>query len=222
MVIAVRSPRRGVAKKESPLATDSRKLAAVVRQNPDRLRSVIEGVSSSDTCEKYRAVKTLKFLSEDAPEILYPYWNELLGLLDHDSAFIRWDAMRMIANLAHIDHENRMPRALDRLLKPIGGHEMVGAANAIQAAAIIAQVRPELAKRIVPSILDVERAVYKTPECRNVVIGHALTALNGCFEQIGSAQEAVLRFAKGQLKNPRASTRRKAGTFLKRNSALKT
>ena len=57
---------------------------------------------------------------------------------------------------------------------------------------------------------------YKTDECRNVAIGHAIRALGRFFDAIPE-QAPVVRFVRAQLENPRASTRRKAQEFLKRH-----
>jgi hypothetical protein len=100
------------------------------------------------------------------------------------------------------------------------GREMIGAANAIVAAANIALAKPHLADRIVKEILKVERASYQRPECRNVAIGHAIKSFDRCFRHVGN-KRPVLAFVKRQLENPRPATRRKAERFLKRWAAPK-
>ena len=101
------------------------------------------------------------------------------------------------------------------------GPEMIAAANIIGSAPKIARAFPDLADRIKDEILKVQKAKYKTPECRNVAIGHALTALNSFYDLI-TEREAVLNFVKKQLKNSRQPVANKAGKMLHFLSSGKT
>src|ERR1019366_5544973 len=113
------------------------------------------------------------------------------------------------------EHEDTVEPMLDRFLAPISGKEMIGAANAIAAAASIALAKPRLADRIVEEILKVERATYATPEGRNAAIGHATKSLDKLLGQV-KKRRAVLAFVTRQLDNPRKATGKKAEKFLKR------
>ena len=95
---------------------------------------------------------------------------------------------------------------------------MIGAANAIVAAANIALAKPHLADRIVKEILKVERASYRTPECHNVALGHAIKSFDRLFHHVKN-RRPVLAFVTRQLDNPRPATRKKAERFLKRWAA---
>jgi hypothetical protein len=90
---------------------------------------------------------------------------------------------------------------------------MVTAANSIIGSAKIARTHKHLANRIVRAILQVENAKYQTDECRNVAIGHAITALGVMDMEIRRSRD-VVKFVKRQARNPRAGTRRKAELFL--------
>jgi hypothetical protein len=92
---------------------------------------------------------------------------------------------------------------------------MITAANTIAGAALIAAAHPQLAPRIVRAILRVESARYQTDECRNVAIGHAITAL-GTLGPEARQSKAVVSFVRRQLANPRPAARKKAEAFLKR------
>jgi hypothetical protein len=96
---------------------------------------------------------------------------------------------------------------------------MISAANALRGSALIGVAKPHLVKRIVQRIMCVERANYATPECRNVAIGHALSAL-GVLADLLPDQRAARLFAARQLGNPRAATSAKARKFLKSKGAL--
>ena len=181
----------------------------------EQIDSLFEGLGSQTARVKYGAAKALKMVSEQAPELLYPRWDSLVRLLENDNAFLRWGATKILGNLAVVDHENKFDLVFGRFFAPITGQEMIGAANAIAAAASIALAKPHLADRIVKEILKVERASYATPECRNVAIGHAIKAFDRLLGHVKN-RRPVLAFVTRQLDNPRPATSKKAGTFLKR------
>jgi hypothetical protein len=87
------------------------------------------------------------------------------------------------------------------------------AANVIRGAGNIAAAKPQLADAIAREILKVEQAEYGTAECRNIAIGHAIQALDRCFDGI-KRKEPVIRFVERQAGNPRNATRKKAEKFL--------
>jgi hypothetical protein len=91
---------------------------------------------------------------------------------------------------------------------------MITAANIIQAGARIAQANWRLAERIAAEVLKVARARYRTPECRNIAIGHAILALGNILPLLPDP-ELVAQFVRKQTKNARPATRKKAQLFLK-------
>ncbi len=154
-------------------------------------------------------------LSEQDPELLSPRFDFFAGLLDSDARILRWNASRIVGNLARADHAGQIEPLLDHFLAPIRGREMIAAANTIQGAAAIALAKPHLSGRIANEILKVRRARYATPECRHIAIGHAIQALDRFFEHI-PYKRPVLAFVKSQQESPRPATRRKAQKFWKK------
>lgn len=74
---------------------------------------------------------------------------------------------------------------------------------------------PHLADTIARHILKTEQGTYATPECRNVALGHAITALESLLPMIAS-KHAIRLFVSRQLDNTRPATRKKAERFLRR------
>jgi hypothetical protein len=172
------------------------------------------GLESGKPRIRYGAAKALRQCSDQDPAQLYPHIDRFLALMDGDNTFLRWGSQRILGNLAAVDCDRKLESALDRILAPISQHEMIGAANAIAAAAQIACADPILADRIATALLKTDRAEYATPECRNVAIGHALRALDLFFAHVRNRRR-VLSFARKQLDNPRPATRKHAEHFLK-------
>jgi hypothetical protein len=178
------------------------------------IEELLLGLDSSDPCIRYGAAKALRQCSEQDPGEVYPHFDRFLALMEGDNAFLRWGSERILGNLAAVDCDNRFERVLDRFLAPIRGHEMIGAANVMAAAAQIACAQPHLSDRIAREVLKVSHARYAKPECRNVAIGHALRSLDQFYPHLRN-KRPVLAFARKQLANPRPATRRHAERFLK-------
>ncbi len=178
------------------------------------------GFNAKSPAVKFGSAKALWLAAEKAPEAVYPLFDFLVSQLENPNSILRWNATRALACLAPADRENKLDSVLDKYLSPIPGPQMIAAANAIAGAPEIALAKPYLADRIARAIMGVRNATFKTDECRNVALGHAIEALGRFFDAIRD-QAAVIEFVRGQLENSRASTRRKAQEFLRRHAGWK-
>jgi len=200
-----------IARKE----TDMEKTVDKVMKKPELLSEVFEGLGSDKARIKYGCVKVLRLISEKKPEILYPRMDFFSDLLDSDNNFLKWGAIHTIANLVAADSERRFEVIFDKYFAPIPGPELIPAGNVIGGAAKIALAKPELSDRIAKEMVKVEKAKYKTTECRNVAMGHAIKSFDLFFDQIKD-KEPVIKLIKKQLKNTRNATRKKAERFLRK------
>jgi len=183
--------------------------------SPEEVDALCDGLASPQPPTRYGSAKLLLLLSGQDPGLLYPRFDFFARLMEGEARVLRWNASRILGNLARADGEGRIEKLLDRYLAPITGSEMIAAANTMQGAAEIARAKPHLADRIAKEILKVSRAHYATPECRNVAAGHAIRALDRFFEHV-QKRKPVLAFVESELANPRPATRNKAARFLKK------
>lgn len=190
-------------------------LCAQLARRPAAIRDALEILRTESSSKKFPCAKALLLLAEKQPRKIYPFFDESAALLRHPNNIIQWTALRLVAALAAVDTKHKLDGLLADYLKPIAGPAMITAANAIIGAARIAQARPEWGAPIMAAILGVTRARYQTTECRHIVIGHALLALESLGRTV-MLRPDVLRFVRRQLKNPRPATRRKAEHFLQR------
>ena len=174
------------------------------------LRSALDGLSLPGT-GKFQTAKALVSLSETAPEAIDPFFDVFAGLLDDGNNIIKWTAFQIIANLAAVDRQGRIDAIIDRYLAPIAGPVMITAGHAIQGSARIAATHKHLTDRIVRAILGTERARYKTDECRNIALGHALKALGATSDEVRRSPE-VTAFGTGRSKTPDPQPARKPNT----------
>jgi hypothetical protein len=192
------------------------KMADLAVEQRTLLPALLEGLDAAEAPVKFGCAKVLRLMSEKEPAILYPHVDLFIGLLQSENAFLHWDAIRIVANLAAVDERGRIDQIVSDYLEPIRGSVMITAANTIQSAATIALAKPALADTIARAILKVQWAKYQTDECRNVAIGHAIESLDRFFDRI-NLQKEVLEFVRRETNNSRNATRKKAVEFLKKH-----
>jgi hypothetical protein len=191
-----------------------------VISKPEEIAELIEALKIEKRAVKFSYEKVLRGVSEKKPELVYPYFDVFVDLLDSDNSFLKWGAIITIANLTAVDKKKKFEAVFDKYYGPIAGPAMITAANIIGSSAKIALSKPELTQRITREILKVEKAKYQSrgklsPECRNVAIGHAIDSFDKLFEQIDD-KKAVLAFVKRQLKNTRKPVAKKAERFIRK------
>jgi hypothetical protein len=201
----------------SQKASDKEAIAAKVIAQPELLSEIIEGLNSDQANIKYGCDKILRIISQKAPALLYPQFDFFANNLNSENNFLKWGAIHILANLAAVDAENKFARIFDKYFAPIPGPVLITAANVINGAAKIALAKPELTERIAQSLLQVEKAKYKTAECRNIALGHVIKSVDEFFDQIKD-QEPMIKLIRRQLKNSRNATRKAAEKFVKKNT----
>jgi hypothetical protein len=189
-------------------------LARRAIQEPRLVLVILGGLDADKPRVKYGCAKALRLIGELRPDVLYPYFDLFVRLLDHGNKIMQWEGVIVLSHLARADVDDKFPAVFAKYFSPIPGPVMITAANVIQGGARIAQARPTLADRIAGEILKVGAARYRTPECRNVAIGHAIVAL-GAMRPLLHRPAAAVRFVRRQLKNSHPATRKKAERFLK-------
>ena len=199
-------------------------VGAIVKRvinKPEEIAELVEALKVEKHAVKFSYEKVLRLVSERRPDLIYPYFDVFEDLLDSDNSFLKWGAIITIGNLAAVDDQKKFEAIFKKYFAPIAGPAMVTAANIIGSSAKIALARPELTQRITREILKVQKARYArkgkpSPECRNVVIGHAIDSFDKFYRQIDD-KKAVISFVKRQLKNTRKQVVKKAERFIQKH-----
>ena len=210
-----------IAKELGRKGADAAKIARHVLKKPEYIENLIEGLKAPKGSLRFGYEKVLRLISEQCPDLVYPYFDVYKELLDSDNSFLKWGAILTIGNLAAVDSDKKFEKIFTKFYRPVTGPVMVTATNIIGSSAKIVLVKPELTDKITNEILKVEKAKFErhgssSPECRNVALGQAIDSFGKFFEQIDN-KDAVIKFVKRQLKNTRKSVVKKAETFLKKN-----
>jgi len=189
-----------------------------VRENPDLLPEVLNGVSSSKAAVRYGCAKVLMDLSQEQPERLYPYMDSFLALLDSKYRILVWNAMAIIANLATADEDKKFDAAFNKYYGFLNDEYMVTVANVVGNSAKIALAKPYLVQRITSELLKVENTSttpHLTEECKRVIAEKAIESFDLFFDRI-EAKDKVISFVKRYQNSSRRSLKVKAVSFLKK------
>ncbi|HEY5913721.1 MAG TPA: hypothetical protein VJA21_24295 [Verrucomicrobiae bacterium] len=188
-------------------------LASRAQKDGRLLKDIFDGLDSDEARIKYGCAKALRLIAIRHPNRFYPHFDRFVQLLDHKNKILQWEGIIVLSYLAQVDVDDKFGPVFRKYFSPISGPVMITAANVIGGSARIARARPILADRIASEVLKAKTACYATPECRNVAIGHAITALGEMFDLLRSPAP-VVRFVRSQLRNPRPATRKKAERLL--------
>ena len=196
-------------------------VAEVIR-NAAILPVLFEIVLTETSGIKYTCSKIIRMVSEQKPELVYSYFENVALCLRHPNSFIKWDGILALSNLAAVDREDKFGAIYEDYFGLIRDPQMITASNVIGNAWKIVFARPEWENDITARLLEVPGIMYMykgepSPECNRIVCGHVLACFGHYFERSAS-QAAMIRFAEGQLGNSRKAVAKSAEKFLKSHS----
>ncbi len=186
------------------------------------LNSLFQIVLTETSSIKYVCTKIIRMVSEQKPELIYPYFEDIFKWLHHKNSFIKWDGILILANLSAVDHEDKFGEIYQDYFALIQDPQMITAANVIGNAWKIVLAKPELESYITRRLLEVPKIIYMnkgepSPECNCIVCGQVLECFDHYFDFSGN-QAAMIHFAEEQLGSHRKAVAIKAEEFLRRHS----
>ncbi|HNZ09190.1 MAG TPA: hypothetical protein PLI88_07495 [Bacillota bacterium] len=190
--------------------------------NTTTLSSLFEIVLTETSSIKYVCTKIIRMVSEQKPELIYPYFEDISKWLHHKNSFIKWDGILTLSNLLAVDYEDKFGVIYQDYFALIQDPQMITAANAIGNAWRIVLAKPELESYITRRLLEVPKIIYMnkgepSPECNCIVCGQVLECFEHYFD-FSKNQTAMINFAKGQLGSRRKAVAKNAEEFLRRHS----
>jgi len=171
-------------------------------------------LSSEKPSVKYCCAKECIRVSAADPGKIFPQLDLFAGFLDGENHVMKWTATKVIGNMAAADKKNKIDAYIPVFIKMLGCGEMITAANAIGALAVIAKNKPCQRERILTELLEVENGEFYnkgsiSPECKNIAIGHVITAFEGFKDEL-ARDNRVKKFLKKQAGNSRNAVKKKA------------
>lgn len=188
-------------------------------EHPAGLSLLVELVMTETTSLRYLSTKIIRMVSEEKPELVYPYFDDIAKWIHHENSFIKWDGILILSNLSAVDRDDKFKGIYGEYFDLIGDPQMITAGNVIGNAWKIVLARPELEHDITRRLLEVPDRVYlnkgePSPECNRILCGQVLKCFDHYFKKAGD-QESLLRFAEDQLTCSRKSVAKKAERFLR-------
>jgi hypothetical protein len=180
---------------------------------PDLLR----GTGSSKATVRYGCGKVLMDLSEKHPDMLYPYMDSFIELLENEHRILKWNAMAIIANLTKVDVDLKFDANFDKYYGFLSNEYMVTVVNVVDNSAKIAIEKPYLTQKIISELLktqNLELTPHLTDECKLVIAEHAIKTFNIVFDQI-EAKDRILSFAQKHTNSSRVALREEAQKIIK-------
>lgn len=197
-------------------------LAAEVMEDTATLPVLFEIVLTEKSGIKYVCSKMIRRISEQKPELIYPFFEDVVKWLRNPNSFIKWDGILALSNLAAVDREDKFTVIYQDYFALIRDPQMITASNVIGNAWKIVFARPEWESDITARLLEVPGITYlnkgePSPECSRIACGHVLECFD-CYYDCSENQEEMIRFARGQLGNSRKAVAKNAEKFLKKHS----
>src|SRR4030042_1475427 len=75
--------------------------------HPQRIPKLIEGVRAPKGTLRYGYEKVLRLVAERRPELIYPWFDVFVGMLDCDNSFLEWGALLTLGHLAPREAEGQ-------------------------------------------------------------------------------------------------------------------
>jgi len=190
--------------------------------SPDSIPQLFELFYSKKGTIRFRCEKIIRLISEERPEIIYPYFDKIASLLESDNNILKWGAITIISNLASVDAENKFEKIFNKYFTPITKKQMITASNIVKNSWKIAMAKPSLVEKISIELLKAEKTAYEnkgepSPECNSIVYGNAIDSFSKFYGKIKN-KKPVLDFIKRQVNNTRSAVSKRAEKFIQKHN----
>ena len=182
------------------------------------INKLLDGVSSTDIKVKYKSLKSLKIISEKSSQKLYSEIDFFIKLLKHKNNIFKWSAMDIISNLASVDSKNKISKIFKEFYGFLDSGNLVTAAHVVDNSWKLCNAKPKLFSKITNELLNVTKLPLPTKECRNILIGKAITSFSKYLDKVEAKDsKRIIDFVKKHKNNSRNATKIKAEKFLNKN-----
>jgi len=180
-------------------------------------QKLVQGLTAKSDVFRYNCVRVLQELSTGNPDTLYPYWDDLVPLLDSPNAYHRTTAVLLLANLTGADVDRRFVSLLDRYFERLDDEKIVTARHLVKALPAITASYQDLIPTISARLLCVEDTHHAEGR-KDLLKGDVVEAFEVLFDHVPD-KKSVLAFVEAQLGSSSPRTRKAAKAFLGRHAA---
>lgn len=193
-----------------------------VEIEPLFLEKMIEIIKLNRKSEKYFCDKVIRMTSERNPLLVYPYFDDMVQLMNSSNHFIKWGSIITLSNLISVDDKFKFESIYETYFDLINSDSMITACNVIKQSWRFVHMHKEFDDDMTKRLLQVKDNIYYyqeqiSPECKSLVIGAVIDSFSNYFE-ISNKKKDMLAFVKSETTNQRPSVAKKAIKFLEKHT----
>lgn len=119
----------------------------------------IDKLKGKDTKTAYKNLLDLEILSEES-NVLYPYFEVFVSMLDSDISYIRVRGFRLICKLSKWDKENKIDKIIDKLLLELDDSKPTAVRQSLKALNYLLLYKVELSNIIEKYLKNINYKKY--------------------------------------------------------------
>ncbi len=180
--------------------------------------AIVEGSFEKNETVRYNCSRVLFRAINHEPRLFYSYWDHFAKMIRSQNGFHRAVAAQAIASLVPVDTDCRLDPLLGRYLRLLDDPSVMVSHYFIETLDGIYRARPDLQKRILTTLLSIDRTSHPLPR-KELLKADILMVLDRLFEGL-SAQERKrsVAFAEAAIESDSGKTRKAAKSFLATHS----
>jgi len=190
---------------------DPKDYAKKIIKKPDLIKQYLEGFLSKNETYRYNCFKVIFIVSEENPDILYPYWEFFENHLRSKNNYHKMSAVLIIANLTSVDKEKKFERLFDEFYGYLKSEKTIISIYIVKSSGKIAKSKPHLINKITKILLNIEK-IHPGKQIE-LVKSAVIESFSDYFKKIENKKE-VIAFVKKQTNSSSPKTRKIAKDFL--------
>ena len=190
---------------------DPKDYAKKIIKKPDLIKQYLEGFLSKNETYRYNCFKVIFIVSEENPDILYPYWEFFENHLRSKNNYHKMSAVLIIANLTSVDKEKKFERLFDEFYGYLKSEKTIISIYIVKSSGKIAKSKPHLINKITKILLNIEK-IHPGKQIE-LVKSAVIESFSDYFEKIENKKE-VIAFVKKQTNSDSPKARKIAKDFL--------
>ncbi len=124
------------------------------------MKDKIQDLRHKDNGVAYKTLLELEAITVDSNE-LYPYFYDILKMLNHENTFVRARGFRMICALAKWDKNNLINKNIDMILSELDDPKGTSVRQCLEKIYLILKYKKELTNTIIKKLNSLNLENYK-------------------------------------------------------------
>ncbi len=193
---------------------DIEKMAERAIEDKNVISEVVDGLTVKNEGYRYNCSKVLHVIGQKQPESIYPYWDNLVALMDSKNGYHRMSAVNHLASLAAVDTENKFEKIIDKYYSLLDDQSVIVGIYVAQASGRIAQAKQGLQQTITERLLAIDKT-HHLPSRKELIKASIIESFDKYIENY-PGKPSIIDFVKKQIDSDSPKTRNTAKAFIKK------